>query len=82
MEELRKFEGLSLEELEAQRVELLPDREEMQTFGDVTFGDQTVDATQTAVQVVALGDHSTVGAMTQTAVQVVAPIQAIVVPPA
>jgi hypothetical protein len=38
MEELRKFEGLSLEELEAQRVELLPDREEMQDFGDVTFG--------------------------------------------
>jgi hypothetical protein len=38
MEKLRKLEGLSLEELEAQRVELLPDREEMQDFGDVTFG--------------------------------------------
>ncbi len=33
MEELRKkTEGLSLEELEAQRIELLPDREEMQNF--------------------------------------------------
>ncbi len=30
MEELRKVEGLSIEELEAQRIELLPDREEMQ----------------------------------------------------
>ena len=30
MEEPRKVEGLSVEELEAQRVELLPDREEMQ----------------------------------------------------
>ena len=30
VEELRKVEGLSVEELEAQRVELLPDREEMQ----------------------------------------------------
>jgi hypothetical protein len=32
VEEPRKVEGLSLEELEAQRVELLPDREEMQDF--------------------------------------------------
>ncbi len=30
MEELRKVEGLSVEELEAQRIELLPAREEMQ----------------------------------------------------
>jgi uncharacterized protein involved in high-affinity Fe2+ transport len=30
VEEPRKVEGLSVEELEAQRVELLPDREEMQ----------------------------------------------------
>jgi hypothetical protein len=30
MEEIRKTEELSLEELEAQTVELLPDREEMQ----------------------------------------------------
>jgi len=29
MEEVRKVEGLTVEELEAQRVELLPDREEM-----------------------------------------------------
>jgi hypothetical protein len=29
MEDVRKKEGLALEELEAQRVELLPDREEM-----------------------------------------------------
>jgi hypothetical protein len=28
----KKVEGLSVEELEAQRVELLPDREEMQNF--------------------------------------------------
>ena len=32
VEELRKVEGLSVEELEAQRIELLPDREEMQNF--------------------------------------------------
>ena len=34
MEELRKqeSEGLSVEELEAQRIELLPDREEMQNI--------------------------------------------------
>ncbi len=30
MEETRKVEGLSVEELEAQRIELLPAREEMQ----------------------------------------------------
>ena len=30
MEEPRKVEGLSVEELEAQRIELLPAREEMQ----------------------------------------------------
>ena len=30
MEELRKVEGLSVEELEAQRIELLPARKEMQ----------------------------------------------------
>ena len=29
MEEVRKVEGLSVEELEAQRVELLPEREEL-----------------------------------------------------
>jgi hypothetical protein len=29
MEEVRKVEGLSVEELEAQTIELLPDREEM-----------------------------------------------------
>ncbi len=29
MQEVRKVEGLALEELEAQSVELLPDREEM-----------------------------------------------------
>ena len=32
MEEVRKVEGLSVEELEAQSVELLPDREEMKGF--------------------------------------------------
>jgi hypothetical protein len=34
VEELRKkkTEGLSIEELQAQRIELLPDREEMQNF--------------------------------------------------
>ena len=47
MEKLRKFEGLSLEELEAQRVELLPDREEMQTATTTFEG----DVAQTAVAV-------------------------------
>jgi hypothetical protein len=37
VEELRKVEGLSVEELEAQRIELLPDREEMQ-FVNVNIG--------------------------------------------
>jgi hypothetical protein len=32
VEEPRKVEGLSVEELEAQRIELLPAREEMQEF--------------------------------------------------
>ncbi len=32
MEEIRKSEGLSLEELEEHTIELLPDREEMQTL--------------------------------------------------
>jgi hypothetical protein len=30
MEEIRKFEGLAMEEVEEHTVELLPDREEMQ----------------------------------------------------
>ncbi len=34
MEEIRKSEGLNLEELEAQHIELLPDREEMATFSN------------------------------------------------
>ncbi len=34
MEERRKVEGLSIEELEAQRIELLPDRVEMQAFNN------------------------------------------------
>ena len=34
MQEVRKVEGLALEELEAQSVELLPDREEMQAFNN------------------------------------------------
>ena len=38
MEELRKVEGLSVEELEAQRIELLPAREEMQDFVNVNIG--------------------------------------------
>ena len=33
MEEIRKREGLALEELEAQQVEVLPEREEMATTG-------------------------------------------------
>jgi hypothetical protein len=36
MEEIRKTEGLNLEELEAQSVELLPDREEMNLFSNNT----------------------------------------------
>jgi type 1 fimbria pilin len=50
MEKLGKFDGLSLEELEAQRVELLPVREEMQDL-TVTFGDVAVDQVQTVAQV-------------------------------
>ena len=38
VEELRKVEGLSVEELEAQRIELLPAREEMQDFVNVNIG--------------------------------------------
>ena len=34
MEEIRKTEGLNLEELEAQHIELLPDREEMAAFSN------------------------------------------------
>ncbi len=59
MEELRKFEGLSLEELEAQRVELLPDREEMQTITDNIFAPQ--DVTQEAFQVAVNVQGSVVG---------------------
>ena len=39
MEEIRNFEGLALEELEAQTLDLLPDREEMMfppKYGDIT----------------------------------------------
>ncbi len=59
MEKLRKFEGLSLEELEAQRVELLPDREEMQTITDNEFAAQ--DVTQEAVNVAFNVQGSVVG---------------------
>jgi hypothetical protein len=45
MEEIRKSEGLALEELEEHTVELLPDREEMNAFSD-----NTATATATAVQ--------------------------------
>ncbi len=38
MEEPRKVEGLSVEELEAQRIELLPAREEMQDFFNFNIG--------------------------------------------
>jgi len=37
MEEIRKSEEMSLEELEAQHVELLPDREEMLTLNVGAF---------------------------------------------
>jgi len=50
MEKLGKFDGLSLEELEAQRVELLPVREEMQDVL-IEFGDVAVAQEQTAIQV-------------------------------
>ena len=36
MEEVRKVEGLALEELEAQSVDLLPDREEMRVLSGNT----------------------------------------------
>ena len=38
MQEIRKHEGLTLEELEAHTVELLPDREEMQEFFNINIG--------------------------------------------
>jgi hypothetical protein len=38
MEEIRKSEGLTLEELEAQHIELLPDREEMNHFVNINIG--------------------------------------------
>jgi hypothetical protein len=47
MEEIRKSEGLRLEELEAQQIELLPDREEMWTFvavGNVAVAQQGAQA--------------------------------------
>ena len=37
MEEIRKSEGLALEELEAHTVELLPAREEMQTWDNLNL---------------------------------------------
>jgi hypothetical protein len=70
MEKLGKFDGLSLEELEAQRVELLPVREEMQSL-DVAFGDITVaEQTQTVVQVGGFGEGTTEVEQTVTAVQI------------
>ena len=38
MQEIRKHEGLTLEELEAHTVELMPDREEMQDLVIVNIG--------------------------------------------
>ncbi len=38
MQEIRKHEGLTPEELEEHTVELLPDREEMQTFVNINVG--------------------------------------------
>jgi hypothetical protein len=51
MEEIRKSEGLSLEELETQPIELLPDREEMQEFTLVGIGN--IAAAQQGAQAVA-----------------------------
>jgi hypothetical protein len=47
MEEIRKSGGLSVEELEAQHIELLPDREEMLTIvavGNVAVAQQGAQA--------------------------------------
>jgi hypothetical protein len=47
MEEIRKSEGLSVEELETQQIELLPDREEMLTFvaiGNFAYAQQGAQA--------------------------------------
>ena len=48
MAELRKFDDLPLEELEAQRIELLPDREEM---GLISVGGGTKVVKQSVAQV-------------------------------
>jgi len=46
MEEVRKVEGLALEELEAERVELLPDREELHHRGFNLFSKNVAIAVQ------------------------------------
>jgi hypothetical protein len=46
MEEVRKVEGLTLEELEAERVELLPDREELHHRGRNLFSKNVAIAVQ------------------------------------
>ena len=46
MEDVRKKDGLALEELEAQRVELLPDREELHHRHRALFSFNTAVAAQ------------------------------------
>ena len=57
MEEIRTIDGLALEELEAQRLDLLPDREEMNLV-NVNPVVQTNVTPQTAVAVSLFGAHS------------------------
>ncbi len=58
MEEIRNFDGLALEELEAQTLDLLPDREEML---NINVAPQTNVSNQAAVAV-ALFDSKSVAA--------------------
>ena len=57
MEEVRMIDGLALEELEAQTLDLLPDREEM-TFLDVSPVTQVNVSPQAAIAVGVLGSKA------------------------
>ena len=58
VEEIRNFDGLALEELEAQTLDLLPDREEMNLFSFNKLNKQANLAFQSA-NANAYGDYST-----------------------
>ena len=61
MEKIRNFEGLALEELEAQTLDLLPDREEMVFPVNVNVVPQTNVTPQTGVAVSLFDSKSIVG---------------------